>query len=68
MPLAVVGLRRCGAGGFGVPVAVCLAVVVAVGVSAVLTVSRIDHGTAAGGAWLTVVSAHAGLANLAAAL
>lgn len=56
---AVFGLRRRGAGRFGVPVAVCLAVVVAVGLSAVLAVSRIAHGTAADGAWLTAASAHA---------
>lgn len=56
---AVFGLRRHGAGRWGVPVAASVAVAMTVGVSAALTVSRIDHGTVADGAWLAVASAHA---------
>jgi hypothetical protein len=63
---AVFGLRRRGAGRWGVPVAASLAVAVAVGVSAALIVSRVAHGTAADGAWLTVASDH--LARLAASV
>jgi len=61
---AVSGFRRRGTGRWGVPTAAVAAFVMAAGVSAALTVSRIDHGTAAVDAWPAVVSARA--ASLAA--
>jgi hypothetical protein len=62
MPLiadrAVFVLRRRGAGRWGVPVAAIAAFVLAVGVSAALTVSRIDHGNAADGGRPPAISAY----------
>lgn len=56
---ALFTLRRRGAGRWGIPVAACTAVAMTVGVSAALTVNRIEHGTAADGGRPTVTSAHA---------
>lgn len=54
------GLSRDGAGRWGVPVAVLVAVAMAAGVSAALTVDRIHAGTAAaGGGAVTVTAAPA---------
>jgi hypothetical protein len=57
---AVAALHRRGAGRWSVPVAVIVAVALALGVCAALVVNRIDDGTAAdGGASFVVASAHA---------
>jgi hypothetical protein len=58
----LLGLRRRGAGRWGVPVAAIASVAMTVGVSAALTVNRIDHGTAVDGGRLTVTHAAASFA------
>jgi hypothetical protein len=58
--VALVTVTKLGRRRWAAPLAAATAVVMTAGVSAALTVSRIDHRTAAAaGARLTVASAHA---------
>lgn len=61
------GLSRDGAGRWGVPVAVLVAVAMAAGVSAALTADRIHAGTAAAGGGAVTVTAAQAIASPAAA-
>jgi hypothetical protein len=60
------GLSRDGAGRWGVPVAVLVAVAMAAGVSAALTADRIHAGTAAAGGGAVTVPAAQAVTSLAA--